>query len=185
MNKILLVFLFTACCAAQQINFTYTLPVDATNVSIGVKDFTGAVIRTLWTGRKNAGTYTGIWDGNDDIGRTATNGPFTIAVLYGNPTYHWDGLIGNTSNRMYGYERWNPNNQFIAQQRMTFVNGMDWITQGGSEGTVALSYIRDSEPNTPHIIMPSFYYQAIQLVDIANDGQYLYAISNSPWTSAP
>src|SRR5215469_3503111 len=189
MKRLLPLFLFAALCAAQaptssQIKYTYTLPADFTNVSIGVKDTSGNLIRTLWAGHKNAGTYSAIWDGNDDIGRAATNGPFSIVVLYGNPVYQWDGLIGNTSQRMYGMDRWNPVSEFTAGQwpyamKLTSANGIDWMSHGGSEGTIALFYMKSANPNDVHIVMPTYVGQNIGIVDLANDGNYIYAARDS------
>jgi len=171
-------------CSAQM-SYVYTQPVDATNVTLGVKDSTGALIRTIFSGKaQKAGTYKGVWDGKTDADTAATGGPFTIALLFGNPHFTWDGTIGNTSNSYTGYDRWNWIYEYVIGAKLTFVNGTGWTTQGYSEGTFGLASFSDNNPNSPKVASTKYYNQDICFSDIANDGRNLYLISNSAWKGA-
>lgn len=168
-----------------QINYSYTVPVDATNVTLGVKNASGVLIRTIFSGRNhNAGTYAGVWDGNTDSGSVATGGPFTVVVLYGNPLMAWQGEIGNTSESWTGWNRWSSFAVGILASRYVFVNGVGWFTQGFPEGTWSLGWFADSDPNTPHLVNANYINQQVNFVDIATDGSNLYAASNSTFANA-
>ena len=144
MKSVLVIFVFCAALVAQvpsstQMGYSFTLATDQTNTTVGVKDASGTLIRTISRGiSRNAGTYQGIWDGNTDAGTTATGGPFTIALLYGNPLYTFDGTIGNTSNSWTGYQRWTSGQEYLPFAHMSFIGGTGWMTQGSSEGTNGL-----------------------------------------------
>ena len=165
-----------------QIAYTYTLPVNATNTTLGVKDSSGALIRTIFAGKSEAaGTYSGMWDGRTDSGAVASGGPFTVVLLYGNPVYTWDGKVGNTSNHWEGLNKWESFYESLPSARITFVNNIGWTTEGFSEGTLGLGYFKDTDPNTPYAVSPYWKGNGIDFIDIANDGQNLYAVSASPW----
>ncbi len=78
-------------------------------VSVGVFDSRGRLVRTLLRGRPlHAGSHTLAWDDRDDHGRplpaTTLNAQgqtvaarYEARVLQSNLTYTWEGVIGNTS----------------------------------------------------------------------------------------
>ena len=75
--------------------------VSETSAGVFLKD--GTLLKTLWSGvRYDAGTNKGYWDGTDDTGRLVPNGIYTIKVLSSDIRYKWDGVIGNTSDKMSG-----------------------------------------------------------------------------------
>jgi len=82
--------------------FSFTVK-DAANCSAGVYNYQKVLIRTLWSlVHCEPGDYIDTWDGNDDFGNVATDGPFIIKVLSSNATYLWEGVIGNTSENKTG-----------------------------------------------------------------------------------
>jgi hypothetical protein len=169
----------------RQIAYSYRLPIDATNTTLGIKDSTGALVRTIFRGKvQRAGTYSGVWDGNTDSGVPASDGPFTVVLLYGNPVYTWEGMVGNTSNQWEGLNRWETFYESLPLARITFVDNVGWTTQGLSEGTLGLGYFNDTDPNTPKLVSPYYSGPLISLVDIATDGRDLYALSASRWPGA-
>lgn len=180
MKRLLLVLVLLLCLRGEaQMSFSYTLPYDCTNVTIGVKDSTGALIRTLSPrgAPKNAGTYNGTWDGLTDAGAAATGGPFTIVVLYGNPRYTFNGQVGNTSQNLVGWKSWN---WFWSSgmPRFTFANGLGWASSGYAEGNYHFAYFTPSNPNIPTGINVSYNGNAgsagFEYCDIASDNTYLY-----------
>jgi hypothetical protein len=168
-----------------QIAYTYRLPVNATNTTLGVKDSSDTLIRTIFGGKAQAaGTYSGIWDGRTDSGAVASGGPFRLVLLYGNPVYTWEGKVGNTSNHWEGINRWESFYESLPYARITFVKNIGWTTEGYSEGTLGLGYFNDTDPNTPNPVSPYWKGNNINFIDITNDGQNLYAISASQWPSS-
>ena len=63
-----------------QADMPYTLPSDASSVSISVYDATGTLVRTAVLGQKSAGNNSFTWDGKDQNGNTLPAGQYTFAV---------------------------------------------------------------------------------------------------------
>jgi flagellar basal-body rod modification protein FlgD len=58
----------------------YTLPSDATQLTVQIKDATGRTVRTLTQGETSAGVNSTSWDGMNDDGQPAPAGTYTFEV---------------------------------------------------------------------------------------------------------
>lgn len=58
----------------------FTLPSDASTVSVSVYDATGALVKTAVLGQEAAGNNSFTWDGKDQNGNTLPAGQYTFAV---------------------------------------------------------------------------------------------------------
>jgi flagellar basal-body rod modification protein FlgD len=65
---------------AQPAAMAFTLPADASQLTIEVLDRQGAVIRRLAGGATPAGTHQALWDGQDDAGRLVSPGAYFYRV---------------------------------------------------------------------------------------------------------
>ena len=61
------------------VRFSYTVPGDASSVTVQVLDASGRAVRTV-TGAAAAGDYDDAWDGTTDAGGTAPAGNYTLKV---------------------------------------------------------------------------------------------------------
>ncbi len=52
-------------------------------VRLAIYDITGRLVRTLRSGRMEAGRYTALWDGRDDAGREAGSGIYFARLAAG------------------------------------------------------------------------------------------------------
>ncbi len=59
--------------------YTYTLPSDASDCLIVIKDSEGSAVKTV-TGSKTAGTYHMTWDGKNSYGEQLDDGAYTLEV---------------------------------------------------------------------------------------------------------
>jgi flagellar basal-body rod modification protein FlgD len=64
----------------SQPSLGFTLPSDATNLALQIKDATGKTVRTLNQGAASAGVNSINWDGMTDNGQPAPAGTYTFAV---------------------------------------------------------------------------------------------------------
>lgn len=62
--------------------YGFNLPENATNVTVTIKSNSGAVVRTMDLGAKNAGVSTLTWDGFKNDGTEANNANYTFEVAY-------------------------------------------------------------------------------------------------------
>ncbi|MCA1322612.1 flagellar hook assembly protein FlgD [Herbaspirillum sp. alder98] len=69
---------------SQKAVFGVQLDSAASNVTVTVKDSTGAVVRTMDLGSQTAGTLPVIWDGTNDVGSKAADGAYTFTVTAAN-----------------------------------------------------------------------------------------------------
>jgi flagellar basal-body rod modification protein FlgD len=63
-----------------QPSLDYTLPSDATQLTVQIKDATGRTVRTLTQGETSAGVNSTGWDGMNDDGQPAPAGTYTFEV---------------------------------------------------------------------------------------------------------
>ncbi|MBP0596954.1 flagellar hook assembly protein FlgD [Herbaspirillum sp. LeCh32-8] len=68
----------------QKAVFGVQLDTAASNVTVTVKDSTGAVVRTMDLGSQASGTAPVIWDGTNDAGGKAADGKYTFTVTASN-----------------------------------------------------------------------------------------------------
>jgi flagellar basal-body rod modification protein FlgD len=64
----------------SQPSLGFTLPSDATKLTLEIKDATGKTVRTLTQGAAQAGLNNIGWDGRNDDGQAAQPGMYTFAV---------------------------------------------------------------------------------------------------------
>jgi hypothetical protein len=64
---------------ARQTTISYQLP-KAGNVSINIYNVTGQLVKTLVSGRQGPGTYTVIWNGDDNSGAKVSNGVYVYKL---------------------------------------------------------------------------------------------------------
>ena len=142
--------------------------------------------RTLWSANYTiAGVYSAVWDGNDDQGNPVTGAVYP-RVLCANPTYGFDGPVGTTHNSWYG-----PGSSLIAsvytQNNLKFAfpgNGLAFATTGYVEGVANLYAFNPASPNGAVTFggakgTTAYSNLAIDLDDIATDGQFLYVANRS------
>ena len=177
------------------LTFAFNISDPQTHTSAGIYNSAGGLIKTLWSNTPySQGKYTGGWDGTMDSGSPAPpNDVYTVKLLTNNVAYHWDGVIGSTSEEWFARQRlesfaWNGN------WRMAFVGNKAWFTTGYAEGaTMNFGYFDDKDPNRPNMINPAndllppgavstiYYNQNLALVDIATDGQWVYLAEKPYW----
>lgn len=77
---------------------------EASTTSAGIFDSKGALVRTLWSGRRHeAGELSIEWDGRRDDGAASSPSERYVArVMAHNVRYVWEGVIGNTSSARSG-----------------------------------------------------------------------------------
>jgi hypothetical protein len=106
-------------------------PVPVRSTSAEISDAAGVVIRNLWQNRAYpAGRFGEVWDGLDDYGKPATDGPFTALLQYNGVQYTWDGILGDTSPDLFAPNTWGG---------VTLVIPGDMVTLGDT-GIAALGY---------------------------------------------
>jgi hypothetical protein len=106
-------------------------PVPVRSTSAEISNAAGVVIRNLWSNRAYpAGRFGEVWDGNDDYGKPATGGPFTVLLQYNGVQYTWDGILGDTSPDLFAPNTWGG---------VTLVLPGDMVTLGET-GIAALGY---------------------------------------------
>lgn len=120
-------------------NVVFRFSLDHPSItSAGVFTGDGALIRTLWSGRKyEAGAYTADWDGLDDEGRPAAEGKYSIRVLSDQVEYTWEGVIGNNSDSLTGSTVFSGYSRISG---MAFAGNTAFFCKGYSEGS--LSYAK-------------------------------------------
>ncbi|HEV2719129.1 MAG TPA: FlgD immunoglobulin-like domain containing protein [Thermoanaerobaculia bacterium] len=77
--------------SAQTIAYSSTVPFTLTEV-VTLKNSSGSVVRTLWSGSRAAGTYTDTWDGKNDQGTFVPDGPYSVTATAndGTSSMTWD-----------------------------------------------------------------------------------------------
>jgi flagellar basal-body rod modification protein FlgD len=63
-----------------QANMSYTLPSNASNVTVSIYDSTGTLVKSATIGPETAGNNSYTWDGTDNNGNTLAAGQYTFAV---------------------------------------------------------------------------------------------------------
>lgn len=61
------------------VTYTSTVPFSLSAV-VTLKNASGGVVRTLFSGVREAGTYGDVWDGRDDAGNAIADGPYFFAI---------------------------------------------------------------------------------------------------------
>lgn len=80
---------------AHKASFTFTLPTSALS-SAGIYDAAGRLVRHLWNERQLAkGRHTYGWDGLDEFGQPAPDGPYTFKVVSNRAVYANVSAIGS------------------------------------------------------------------------------------------
>ncbi|GAB4018646.1 hypothetical protein GCM10028808_53900 [Spirosoma migulaei] len=101
---------------------------QAANVSAGVYDSKGILVRTLFSGiRYSAGRHRLEWDRKDDFEVPVPEGNYHIRVLSNNATYTWEGVIGNTSISFTGagvHRGWYPPSSLVIAGDTAFYCNM-------------------------------------------------------------
>ncbi len=97
----------------------YELPSQAASVTVQVYSESGALVRTLNMGAKDAGTYDIDWNGKDESGNTLPNGTYRFDVV---------PLAADGSTLEV--------NEFVKGTANAFrmVNGVGYLVLGGNDG---------------------------------------------------
>jgi len=77
--------------AAQTVAYSSVVPFTLTEV-VTLKNSSGSVVRTLWSGSRAAGSYSDTWDGKNDQGVYVPDGPYSVTATANDGTYSmtWD-----------------------------------------------------------------------------------------------
>lgn len=130
----------------------------------------GRLIRTLWSGVPYAaGSYTSVWDGNDDNGVPAGTGSYEIRLLQHNVHYIFDGAVGNTSSTQVGPGVHN-NSCFMRSLVLTATRA--YYAVGEGEGEIPASYFDLASPQTRATLMDPSISTGFDIV--ATDGNVVY-----------
>lgn len=145
--------------------------------SAGVFDATGKLVRTLWSGRKQAaGTLSIDWDGRDDDGTRVTQpGGYTARVLAHDVQYVWEGVIGNTSADATGahvHRAFGPINDMAIDAQ-----GNGFYVVGYNEQQYAIHQFRISDPQRQTKLAHDDYLRVFRYA--ATDGTLVY-LANAP-----
>lgn len=159
------------------VRFSFTLSSKSTT-SAGVFAKDGTLIRTLWSGVPlAAGTFNRVWDGKDDRDKAVAPGSYDVRVLTSNTTYHWDGLIGNTSKANTGSTKHKSLEEIHG---MVVVGNTAYCSLGYSEGWAAAEYFKLTDSQSK-----SYAVQGYRVADfmhhVATDGTTLYWGSQDPF----
>ena len=159
--------------AYAQTNIKFTLDKKYTT-SAGVYKSDGSLIRTLWRREPyDAGTYTVTWDGKDDAGNAATNGPFQVKMIYHNVQYVWEGAIGNTSQLQAGPHVYNG---YLPIRDMAATDTAMFLVSGFNEGQYSLRRFPHANSTYPSNAGRVDGYTAFSLLD--TDGTNVYMANN-------
>lgn len=159
--------------AYSQTNIKFTLDKKYTT-SAGVYKADGSLVRTLWRREPyDAGTYTVAWDGKDDAGNAATNGPFQVKMIYHNVQYVWEGAIGNTSQNQAGPHVYNG---YLPIRDMAATDTAMFLVSGFNEGQYSLRRFPHANPAYPSNAGRVDGYTAFSLLD--TDGTNVYMANN-------
>src|SRR5882757_10379238 len=150
----LLIFFTVAEPLQSQVNlpFVFSLPANA-STSAGVFSKSGSLLKTLWRGVSyTAGSHAATWDGTLDDGTLAPPASYDIRVLSNNVQYHWDGVIGNTSDAVSG-----PTVQrfFERMYGMAIAGSSAYFSTGYNEGSPSQAKFLTSNPQVKVDVLPS------------------------------
>ena len=179
---------------AGRLQFSFTLPTNATTSAGVYNTSTGALIRTLWNNVQfQAGTNYGVWDGKDSTGALVSTGAnYQIKLIYHNVQYIWDGTIGNTSKAQSGLSAYTS----ISQPTSMAVGGNSvFYAVGYNEQQTPFHSFTVGNPQVSNLIggTNSNVYAAITLVTadatrsywaktvggVSASDTYIIAINNS------
>ena len=123
--------------------FSFELPETATT-SAGVYDVEGRLLRTLWRGeRLPAGRQNPQWDGADDQGQPLPPGRYEVRVVHHQVTYHWEGVIGNSSLEFGGSRL---HKAFLPPSSLAAIDDRLLYAVGYNEAQSGLHGLRLAEP---------------------------------------
>src|SRR3981189_1463212 len=139
----LAVFLPGFIIAQTTVPFSFSLPGSA-STSAGVFSSDGTLLKTLWGGvTYSTGNHTATWDGTLDDGTLAPPANYDIRILSNNVQYHWDGVIGNTSDAVSG-----PTVQrfFERMYGMAIAGNSAYFSTGYNEGSPSQAKFLTANP---------------------------------------
>lgn len=148
-----LLYLFPHFATAQtKVPFSFSLPANA-STSAGVFSKDGTLLKTIWSGvAYTAGNHKAEWDGTLDDGSLAPPASYDIRLLSNNVQYHWDGVIGNTSDAVSG-----PTVQrfFERLYNMAISDKSAYYATGYNEGAPSQAKFLLSNPQVKVDVLPS------------------------------
>jgi PA14 domain-containing protein/type IX secretion system substrate protein len=148
-----LLFLLPHVTTAQtNVKFSFSLPANA-STSAGVFSKDGTLLKTLWSGvAYTTGSHAAAWDGTLDDGTLAPPASYDVRVLSNNVQYHWDGVIGNTSDAVSG-----PTVQrfFERLYGMAISGSSAYFSTGYNEGSPSQAKFLLSNPQVKVDVLPS------------------------------
>lgn len=164
--------------------FLFTLP-GTSSTSAGVFSKDGTLIKTLWSGvRYGAGTHTSSWDGTLDDGTPAAAANYDVRVLSNNVQYHWDGVIGNSSDSVSG-----PSVQrfFERMYGMAIAGNSAYFSTGYNEGSPSQAKFLTSSPQVKIDVLPSegtgqsTLFLTTDGINVYYGGSDAFSPNNSKW----
>ncbi|HEV7329727.1 MAG TPA: PKD domain-containing protein [Flavisolibacter sp.] len=140
--------------------------------SAGVFDENGRLIRTLFSGKVfPASNYTYDWDGLDDEGKIVPKGSYNVKILSNNIQYHWEGIIGNTSDSVSGPTKWRG---YGLSNGMVTVGDYVYVAQGYGEFMPSGFRFHISAPNTRLTAIANNATTQKTGLAVCSDSNYIY-----------
>ena len=144
--------LFDPLQAQVKLPFIFSLPANA-STSAGVFSKDSTLLKTLWSGvAYTAGSHTAVWDGTLDDGALAPPGNYYVRILSNNVQYHWDGVIGNTSDAVSGPK---VHRFFERMYGMAIAGSSAYFSTGYNEGSPSQAKFLTSNPQVKVDVLPS------------------------------
>jgi PA14 domain/FlgD Ig-like domain/Secretion system C-terminal sorting domain len=167
--------------AQTAVPFSFSMPASA-STSAGVFNNNGTLLKTLWSGvTYSAGSHAVTWDGTLDDGTLAPPGSYDIRVLSNNVQYHWDGVVGNTSDAVSG----STVQHFFEHICGMAISGTSaYFATGYNEGTPSQAKFLTSNPQVRMDVFNSFGSGTGQSTSfMTTDGTTVYYGGSDPFSN--
>ncbi len=157
--------------AQASISVRFHLSTAATT-SAGVFDRDGTLVRTLWSGvHRAAGEHTADWDGLDDGGHLASDGPYEVRILSDDVRYTWEGVVGNTSDRFTGPTLYHAYDIILG---MAVAGSSIYLATGYNEGATSAFKTTTADPQQRISILGAGLRTGAITCYVTTDGTNVY-----------
>lgn len=137
------------------------------------------LVRTLWSNvALPAGRQRADWDGTTDTGEVAPAGRYMIKLLSSDVRYVWEGVVGNTSEKMSGPTKWHPEDIAFG---MAIAGDTMYVATGYNEARASTFKAKLANPQAKFNVLPGrFRYTGASTFFVATDGETVFWAANDP-----
>jgi len=156
-------------------SFAFTVTGTNTHTSAGVYRNDSVLVKTIWSDSIiAAGSYTGYWNGTDDLGLpiVSPDATYKVKVQSNNAGYTWQGTIGNTSDSMTGLAKHRGYNNGIMG--LAIYGSYGYYCTGYSEAAPSFSKFNTATPNQRIIITVDNNRPTADVTNVCTDGTKVY-----------